>query len=302
MTNPSRVHDKSHFFKFASIDSAIKIINSKRFIWSSPVKFNDPFDTQTGFTLNYDEATFASMLTESILRIIYSDIPIEIDSSSLFTKLLVLTREIRHKLPKEEVIRQTYSDALISAKNLANGVDELNIRISEHLLHSRVFCVSELVNNVVMWSHYADQHQGVAFQLGCVDELDNSLLIAKKVDYTDRFSAFPSAEQYARHLTGEKTIDMVSLIQKIAYTKHIDWSYEKEWRVHVSMLNEPAGTGRSLYVENSQIFEAIYLGCNIKKENAMTIVTIARQELPNMKIYQAIRSKSRYELEFEIVN
>lgn len=302
MTNPARAHDKSHFFKFASIDSAIKIINSKSFIWSSPVKFNDPFDTQTGFTLDYDEVAFASMLSESILRIIYSDTPIDVDTSSLFAKLLVLTREIRHKLPREEVIKKTYFDALTSAKNLTNGVNELNIKISEHLLHSRVFCVSELVNNVVMWSHYADQHQGVAFQLGCVDALDNSLLIAKKVDYTDKFSAFPSAEEYARHLTGEKTIDMVSLIQKIAYAKHIDWAYEKEWRVHVSMLNEPAGTGRSLYAENSQIFEAMYLGCNIEKENAMTIIQIARKELSNMKIYQAIRSKKRYELEFEIIN
>lgn len=302
MSNPARTHDKSHFFKFTSIDSAIKIINSKSFIWSSPIKFNDPFDTQTGFTLDYDEVVFARMLSDSILRIIYSEIPIEVDTTSLFTKLLVLTREIRHKLPKEEVIEKTYSDALKSAKNLTNGIDELNKRISKHLLHSRVFCVSESVNNVVMWSHYSEQHQGVAFQLGCIDNLDNSLLSAKKIDYTDRFSVFPSAEQYAQHLTGEKTIDMVSLIQKIAYIKHIDWAYEKEWRVHVSMLNEPAGSGKSLYTENSQIFEAMYLGCNIEQKNAETIITIARKELPNMKIYQAIRSRSRYELEFEIVN
>lgn len=302
MSNPARAHDKSHFFKFASIDSAIKIINSKSFIWSSPIKFNDPFDTQTGFTLDYDEVVFARMLSDSILRIIYSEIPIEVDTTSLFTKLLVLTREIRHKLPKEEVVKQTYSDALKSAKNLTKGIDELNKRVSEHLLHSRVFCVSESVNNVVMWSHYSEHHQGVAFQLACVDELDNSLLGAKKIDYTDRFSVFPSAEQYANHLTGEKTIDMVSLIQKIAYTKHIDWAYEKEWRVYVSMLNEPAGTGKSLYVENPQIFKAMYLGCNIEQKNAAAIISIARKELPNMKIYQASRSKSRYELEFEIID
>jgi Protein of unknown function (DUF2971) len=299
MTNPARLHDKSHFFKFASIDSAIKIINSKKFIWSSPVNFNDPFDTQTGFTLNYDEVTFAEMLSESILRVIYSDSPVKIDTSTLFAALLMCMREIKHQIPKEKVIEKTYSDALESAKNLPNTIAQLNAKILEHHLHSRVFCVSEFVDNVVMWSHYADKHQGVAFKLGCIDSIDNLLLRAQKVDYVNKFLTFPDAQQYACHLTGEKTIDMGKLFDKLVYIKHIDWGYENEWRVHVPMLDKPAGNGVDLYKENADIFEAMYLGCNMNKENAFNIIALARKELPNMKIFKAVRSNKSYELTFE---
>jgi Protein of unknown function (DUF2971) len=302
MTNPARVHDKSHFFKFASIDSAIKIINSKSFIWSSPIKFNDPFDTQTGFTLNYDETTFAKMLCESAIRVIYSEFHLEARNPTKFAQMLILMRGIRSKVPKDKLIADLYLSAIKSAKILADNINVFNIIILEHLLHSRVFCVTEDVSNVVMWSHYAEQHQGIAFRLGCNDKVDNTLLGAKKINYTNDFAAFPQAEEYALHLTGEKIINMPLLIQAIAYEKHVDWSYEKEWRVHIPMLDQPAGTGRNLYPENPLIFEAIYLGCNITEENALKVIALARKELPNMKIYKAMRSKIRYELEFELID
>ena len=184
MSNPARAHDKSHFFKFASIDSAIKIINSKSFIWSSPIKFNDPFDTQTGFTLNYDETTFAKMLCESALRVIYSDIQIEATNPTKFAQMLILMRSIRSKVPKAKLTADLYLSAIKSAKILADNINVFNTIILEHLLHSRVFCVTEDVSNVVMWSHYAEQHQGIAFRLGCNDKVDNTLLGAKKINYT----------------------------------------------------------------------------------------------------------------------
>ena len=58
-----------------------------------------------------------------------------------------------------------------------------------------------------MWSHYADQHRGVVFQLGCIDEIDNSLFAAQKVTYTNTSPAFASALEYAKHLTGEAVFD-----------------------------------------------------------------------------------------------
>lgn len=52
----------------------MRVIESKSFRWSSPTKFNDPFDHQTGFVLNVDTDEFANLLTFSRERIIFSDI------------------------------------------------------------------------------------------------------------------------------------------------------------------------------------------------------------------------------------
>lgn len=302
MTKSSRVHDRSHFFKFTSFDTAIKIIESKSFCWSSPVCFNDPFDTQMGFTLNYDEKIFAKHLSESMLRVIYSDQPIEGKLSSKYHNFFKLFRENRDKLPKDKLASQLLTSAFISAEILTHLFDDYNKLINEHLLHSRVFCVTEQLKNVVMWSHYAEQHKGVVFKLSCNDEIDNSLLIAKKINYTNNFVAFPNSEEFACSVTGEKLLDIPRLVQEIAHTKHTDWQYEEEWRVHVPMLDDLVGTGKSFYPENPKIFEAIYLGCKIEEKKAKNIVEFARKELPNMKILQAVRSKSSYELTFESLN
>lgn len=297
-----RIHDKPCFFKFATHEVALKIIEGRSLKWSSPLEFDDPFDHQAGFVLDLDEEHFARLLTESILRVIFTDTYVSVGGSQFFTNLLLLMRSARERLPREEIASQLYESALRVARNVTEGVDGFNAAIQNQLLHSRVLCVSEEVDNVVMWSHYADQHRGVAFQLGCIDSIDNRLLAAKRVEYTDRFIAFPSAEEYAQHLTGEKPIDMVPLVWKIAYTKHIDWAYEREWRVHIPLLREIPSASFSIYDEPAEVFQAMYLGCRMEPGQIQSVIQAAIKFLPHMKIYRSVPSRTSYGLNFELIN
>lgn len=299
---PGRIHDQPYFFKFATYESAWKIIECKSLKWSSPIEFNDPFDHQAGFILDLDEERFARLLTESMLRVIFTDTSVGVGASPLFTHLLLLLRSTRERLSREEIAAQLNESALLVAKNITEGVDGFNAAIQTHLLRSRVLCVSEQVDNMVMWSHYADQHRGVAFQLGCIDSIDNRLLAAKRVEYTDRFIAFPSAEEYAQHLTGEQPIDMVPLIWKIAYTKHLDWAYEREWRIHIPLLSEMPSARFSIYDEPAEVFQAMYLGCRMEPSQIQSLIQTANKVLPDMKIYRSVPSRTSYALNFELVN
>ena len=84
----------------------------------------------------------------------------------------------------------------------------------------------------------------------------------------------------------------------IAYTKHKDWSYEHEWRVHAPLLYEPAGDGFSLYSEDPRVFEAVYLGCRMKPEDVAEIAERVRQHLPQTNVYKATRSQTEFALAF----
>lgn len=297
-----RLHDQNYFFKYASFKTAIQIIQGHSFRWSSPVNFNDPFDHQVGFVLNIDETEFASLLTASIERIIFTDTYPSGGPSPVFTQLLLMLRTARHRLPRENILSEVYQTSLTVAQNIKDGVDKFNRAIHNHLCHSQVFCISEQHNNIVMWSHYADEHRGVVFKLRCIDALDNRLLAARKVTYTESFLSFPNADEYAKHLTGEQPIDMVALSWNAAFTKHLDWSYEKEWRVHIPLLNESAGDGYAVYDEDPQIFEAVYLGCRMAEEQIQTIVKAIRTYLPKTEIYLAERSKKSFSLSFQKIN
>lgn len=294
----ARAHDRSHFFKYASFETAVRVIDSKGFRWSSPTKFNDPFDHQVGFSLPFSPEEFSHALTSSIERIMFSDAEPAVTATTLFSVLTLKLRDVRHKLPRNEVLRDLSQSSSESAAMLRDSITKLNAVVQDQLCHSRVFCVSERFDNIVMWSHYADQHKGVVFKLRCIDEIDNTLLAARKVQYTKAFLPFPNADAYARHLTGEQPIDFASLIWNIAYIKHVDWHYEEEWRVHISLFNEPPGDGYSIYIENPRVFEAIYLGCNMEQERRKEIVGLVRRCLPETEVFVGSKSGTSFELSF----
>lgn len=294
----ARAHDRNHFFKYASLEAAVRVIESRTFRWSSPTKFNDPFDHQAGFALPFSSEAFSQALTSSIERIVFSDTEPVVIPTTLFSDLTLKLRELRHKLPRSEILRDLGQLSTESAEMLHDSIAKLNATVQDQLCHSRVFCVSERFDNVVMWSHYADQHKGVVFKLRCIDEIDNTLLAARKVQYTDTFLPFPNADEYARHLTEESPIDFVNLIWNIAYTKHVDWKYEEEWRVHIPLLNEPPGDGYSIYQENPRIFEAIYIGCNMEPEDIKNIVGLVQRYLPETQVLVGRKSATSFSLSF----
>ena len=63
-----------HFFKYASRQSALRVIESRSFRWSSPVNFNDPFDHQVGFVMDIDPDRFVALMTNSLERIVFDDV------------------------------------------------------------------------------------------------------------------------------------------------------------------------------------------------------------------------------------
>jgi hypothetical protein len=63
-------HDLANLYKYASLETAKKIIKSKKFQWSSPLMFNDPFDHQTGFDFDYKTDELVSAMSGMITSIV----------------------------------------------------------------------------------------------------------------------------------------------------------------------------------------------------------------------------------------
>lgn len=261
--------------------------------------FNDPFDHQIGFIWPYDPAEFAERLTSACERVIWGGEEMRDGRDSRFQRMLQYLRTRQARLPKAELLNGLRASSLLVAEELRNRMPSLNGEIQAHLCHSRVFCVTERNDNLVMWSHYANEHKGAVFKLRCVDAIDNVLLAAQPVSYTDAYIPFPNVDEYARHLTGEAALDMGALMWKIAFTKHVDWGYEKEWRVHRSMLSGPTGDGYSVYEQHASVFEAVYLGCRMPAEDVERITIAIMQHLPNTQIFRAKSNTDSFGLTFD---
>ena len=124
----------------------------------------------------------------------------------------------------------------------------------------RVMCFSECNNSILMWSHYAENHQGF-----CVEYDFNNTRIEKsirKVNYSNIRKHIPSTFADGDAKTANE------LIYAAACRKSSEWSYEKEWRfvVHKNVLNPfPFDVGAYMINVFSGI-RAIYLGAKSKSK------------------------------------
>lgn len=292
-------HNLDHLYKYTSSEVAEKIITTKKFRWSSPLLFNDPFDHQTGVSFPFAGQDLAEELNSASMSAIFGENDFRPQHITYYGAVLRQLRSIRERLPRDEILAKMEESCAEVAKDFPKIRDGMNAAITNFLTHSRVLCLTEAADNVVMWSHYANEHKGAVFKLRRLENADHRFLIAQRVDYSDQPVVYLSVKDYVGNLLGATNFDPSVHIWKIAYRKHRDWAYEREWRIHMPLLNEPPGDGVSYLDEPLDLFDAIYLGLRMPDTTRSQIVQLARQHLPEMKIYQARKAADRMHLEFE---
>lgn len=181
-----RTHDRTHFYKFATFNTACKILDTCRLRWSSPLLFNDPFDHQIEFSFDFNQQEFTNAFIDEMEKIIFGPKDIQIDGRTYFGNKLKLLRENRKSFSWNEKqnwteIRKVLQMEIENIKANDEFANDINDQIKSELELTRVLCVTENYTNVVMWSHYAEGHKGVVFKLNCIEELDNNLLVAAKL-------------------------------------------------------------------------------------------------------------------------
>jgi len=101
--------------------------------------------------------------------------------------------------------------------------------MQEHRENIGVLSLSECSDNLLMWSHYADEHRGFVI---AIDETHPAL--NEQRTETDEFH-HPRRVLYADEKPVPHLMDMDGT--SLLLTKSRDWAYEQEWRV-IKPLNE----------------------------------------------------------------
>src|SRR6185369_4964988 len=91
MTNPL----PKSLFKYASASGVRAIIETLHLKWTSPLGFNDPFDSQLDFRAGYDEATLGPSLLARMKEWIASDAPLPATLNPGIAKALIQGRTLR---------------------------------------------------------------------------------------------------------------------------------------------------------------------------------------------------------------
>jgi hypothetical protein len=180
-------------YKYRAINAYTEAIfrgNELRF--TAPVELNDPFECR--------------------IQITYGDVARE-EIASIVSRL----GEMEPTRSSEE--NRAIAEAIVSAPDrIARGAPFARQLIEYIRRDSAFLSLAEIRDNILMWSHYADNHRGICIELSI--ERCPTLSQVLPVQYSrtvPRFEFFRSSM---------KEVGLTTFL-----TKSEDWSYEREWRL-----------------------------------------------------------------------
>lgn len=147
----------------------------------------------------------------------------------------------------------------------------------------KVLSLSGNNNSLLMWSHYASNHEGF-----CIEIDANNLSFVKQnllypVIYSKkRFDITKNMLENDKDSAGEKTF----------LFKSKEWEYEDEWRIICANEKSKGHT-----YDFSKSTTGIYLGANISEENMNYV--LERTKDTAIKIYKMYLSDTEYTLKYQ---
>jgi hypothetical protein len=232
-------------FKYRALDAegrTERIIRANELYFSAPSEFNDPFEFRFALSM---EGTFEERLDK-------------------FRKAVPVQRPNLTPYQCEQVAQQLAQTLSLDPVSTARGLSDM------FSAKNGILSLSARNDDILMWSHYADNHKGLCLEFDMT--LEEPFLAARvlPVDYS---ATYPVVE-YFRDLE-------FTMVKKIALTKASHWSYEEEWRI-LDPFN-----GRSTQRFPQQLLTGVILGARVSDEVRSRVSTWIAEHGTPITLYQA---------------
>lgn len=197
-------------YKYVTIEDARKILQNNTFRATPPNELNDPFELLPG--------SFSGCSKEDIRKEVMQRPEVFFDMA----KDLQLFKDIGdfiEKINKNEAFMDNVVSVFFDSDSLMNKCID---SVREFSRNIGLICFSKNKSNILMWSHYANNHTGVI--IGVESMLFSKLWI--KVDYQPKRFEIPVS-------IVERKKNPFAVLER----KSLDWQYEEEYRT-VAILSD----------------------------------------------------------------
>lgn len=243
-------------------EGSLKSLSDSTMKYTCPLDFNDPFDCFP----YYDTAGLKDLHKTRPDLLARAARARGLRGAKKITERSRMIAELRNRVEDGEF-----------AKDLLRGVG--------------VVSLSKNPRNILMWSHYAQYHQGFVLEFriplwGYEEDmpLTEQRLMPFPVKYSERRPHVDVA------LTNES-----SLLEDSLLTKSVDWQYEEEERV----IDKDRGPGIHAYRRN-EVLSAVITGMRMSSENyaliSSTLRSISTECENEIQLLKAVPSADKYEL------
>ena len=185
----------------------------------------------------------------------------------------------------KEIAKKIEPSSLFSidelGKHMTKAIAEFNKRNADSFI---IGCLTTDNKNRLMWSHYAQDHQGFCIEYDFTDikTLDTTAVLP--IIYAKERPRLPFKPNICK--TNRYFEEATKLIIKGLLTKDDIWSYENEWRVMM-----PTRKDQNLPMPK---ITCVYLGAQISDKDKQAIIKIVKSQ--GIPVKQMILDRGIYEL------
>lgn len=304
--------DAMLLYKYLPPESAFQVLGNGTLQYTQPMTFNDPYDCQFDLRPDY-EPEDATEVIERVRNKLWGFYRHGLDPDTRVRDIIrEIIRDLRKQLPAMD--RRHFDEChgvnciIVEVKRSLDKYPSVTVPEWQRCAkvwrdHSIVLCLSECFKNILMWSHYAKNHEGVV--LGFSAARSSYLQMAQSVRYQLTMPKANTQEQIVDFLTGELdpgAFDFKEVANKQILTKACCWSYERECRVVLDghLHGVPEVKKRVVLPFSPCELTKIYLGRNASEETKRFVLERA-PDFPNAEIYRVKALEREYALDFERV-
>ena len=291
---------KRSFFKYLAPETALSVLRSRTIRYSSPLTFNDPFDVQSGLHFDFDIDALQGKILDRLEKLAAATEAPSVDKHNPWGTVVRRVHQLypTHGFPRDRWEKKTgfVFDWLV--RLIKTEQEKYQKHWWKNLLPGlRIFCISEVRDNLLMWAHYAKDHTGAVFEFLSLPDKDNELSVAEPVVYVDQPPPLLTEDELLDHILSGRELDKDDVGKGYVYTKSKHWQYEREWRVWYPLVPAPG-----ILYEDYPIwppeFAAVYIGCRANSAFVSEVVSLTRGGFPATRIYQARKSETAFTLEY----
>lgn len=252
----------------------VDILQNRMIRFSQPSVLNDPFELSP-YIERLASPEFIQELTDQVISELQQECPVFKGFS----------------LSKMREALASWGHVFLSESTR----DRVSNRLRNQFDSYGLLCLTEAGNDLLMWSHYADSHQGFAIEFDPANDFfhqkiteEDILRHLRKVSYGKNRPAINLSQE-----TGEN----------VFFTKGEEWGYEKEWRMLMPLNRaettiETPGSIAYLFQFSPQAIRSIIFGCRIKRDTQDEILKVlGTKEMSHVNVYKSAVNQQCYKID-----
>lgn len=269
-------------YKFFSQNRIEQILVDSMLRFTQSSELNDPFESRPHIEGLINPDLIKEIITEDFLAKLCDEI--KQSNPEIYEELSSpISPEQFQETHENAKIMLDFIPSLLNTKFYEKSNKEFGI-----------LSLTSKFDNLLMWAHYADSHQGFAV------EFKKNHLFFNQNYHKNNFLGTLQVITYSKERPQDYLHDLNT--QKVYLTKSDDWIYEEEYRMFLPLENATETKRETIYLFKFPLdmINAIYCGCNMSSKNVETILQLinSKKELSHIQVYQANLSQKFYALEF----